>query len=169
MPKDYEIARSAGTCASCGRQLAAGEEFMAVLKETPDQLAREDYCVGCWSAEGTEAPAAGALGTWKTRLPQPREKKRLFVDDDLLVNFLDRLADADAPAKVAFRYVLALVLMRKKLLVYDRTETLDDGAEVWQMHLKGDGREYSVIDPKLDEDGIAGVSRQLGEILEGEL
>jgi hypothetical protein len=169
MPKDYEIARSAGACAACGRQLAAGEEFMAVLKETPEQLCREDYCLKCWSAEGIEGAAASALGTWKTRIPQPREKKRLFVDDDLLVNFLERLSDADAPAKIAFRYVLALVLMRKKLLVYDRTEKLDDGSEVWKMHLKGDGRQYSVIDPKLDEDGIAEVSRQLGQILEGEL
>ena len=31
-------------------------------------------------------------------------------------------ADADAPDRLAFRFVLALILMRKKMVRYDRTE-----------------------------------------------
>ena len=59
--------------------------------------------------------------------------------------------------------------MRKKLLVYDRMQREDDGGEIWQMHFKGSDQVHHVIDPKLDEDKIAEVSGQLGQILEGEL
>jgi len=169
MPKDYDIARPAGACLRCGRELQAGDEFMAVLAEADDQLLREDYCLSCWDGDGRKGPAGDVLGTWRTRVPRPKEKKRLFVDDDLLVNFFQRLADANSPAKMAFRYVLALVLMRKRLLVYDRTERPDDGTEVWNMHLRGSGQVCSMVDPKMDQDRISEVSQQLGQILEAEV
>ncbi len=59
--------------------------------------------------------------------------------------------------------------MRKKLLVYDRMERGEDGTETWEMHLRGNPQGHRVIDPKMDEDKIAEVSTQLGQILEGEL
>ena len=67
------------------------------------------------------------------------------------------------------RFVLALLLMRKKLLVYDRSCTGEDGAEVWTMHFKGSDQTYQVTDPHMDEEKISQVSQQLGQILEGEL
>ena len=107
------------------------------------------------------------VGTWRTRIPRPKEKKKLFVDDELLVNFFERLEGALPPEKVNFRFALALILMRKKLLIYDGSNKLPDGREVWAMHLKG-GPACEVLDPRLDEEKIAQVSQQLDEILEGE-
>lgn len=168
--KEYDIARAAGICAECGKELSPGEEFIATLKEAGDELLREDYCPACWSgrpADSDEDP--DLLGTWQTRTPQPKEKKKLFIDDELLVNFFERLAGAESSVKISLRYVLALVLMRKRLLIYDGTERLDDGAEIWKMHLKGSDKTHSVIDPKMDAEQVAEVSRQLGQIMEGEL
>jgi hypothetical protein len=59
---------------------------------------------------------------WKTIVPTPNEKKQMFVDNDVLLNLLRRLADADQAQRLAFRFVLALILMRKKMLRYDKTE-----------------------------------------------
>ena len=97
------------------------------------------------------------------------EKKKLFVDDELLINFFERLEGAEGDLKLSFRFVLALVLMRKKLLIYDRMDRGEDGTETWEMHLKGNPRTHRVIDPRMDEEKIAEVSTQLGQILEGEL
>ena len=168
MGKEYDIAKISGVCQACSRQLEPREEFIASVREADEQLLREDFCVSCWEADGgREGPHV--LAAWRGRVPQPQKKRKLFVDDELLINFFERLADAAEPAKVAFRYVLALVLMRKKLLVYDRMVKADDGREIWQMHLKGSGDPHEVVDPKLTDDGIADVSHQLGEIIEGEL
>jgi len=170
MGKDYNIAKTSGTCCSCERQLQPDEDFVATITEGEEGFAREDFCTSCWDSKAqSEQAAAGRFGIWRSRVPQPQEKKKLFVDDELLVNFFERLADAEDEAKISFRFVLALVLMRKKLLVYDRADKGTDDRDVWTMHFKGSDAKHHVIDPNLDEDRIAEVSQNLGEILEGEL
>jgi hypothetical protein len=168
MSKDYDIAKTGGTCTRCGKDLAPQQEFIATVRDLGEVLQREDYCDECWeNRDRTDSP--GVLAMWRGRVPRPEEKRKLFVDDELLINFFERLADEESETKQAFRYVLALVLMRKKLIVYDRTERQDDGTEIWKMHLRGGDQTYLVIDPKMDEEKIAQVSADLGQILEGEL
>ena len=168
MAKEYEIDKTAGRCVVCDEVIAPGQELMATVAEVDEALHRDDYCLPCWEAEPRD-DSPDLLGVWRTRVPAARTKARLLIDDELLVNFFQRLEGVEAPARINFRFVLALVLMRKKLLVYDRGEKCEDGTELWTMHLKGDTAKYLVADPHLDEEKIAEVSRQLGEIMEGEL
>ncbi len=174
MAKEYNITRTAGLCSACEQSLEPGQEFVATVRETvgdddETELVRQDYCLACWepAAEQTTADKA-VLGIWHARATAPKEKKKTFVDDELLVSFFDRLEGADQPAKVQFRFVLALILMRKKLLAYDGVEP-GDGERPWLMHFRGAGRKCKVIDPHMDEEKIAEVSRQLGDVLEGDL
>ena len=171
MAKEYDIAKTTGQCSSCEKVLAGGEDFVATLVEADadaeEQFRRCDYCCQCWEARGRDE--GGAFCVWRSRVPQPQEKKKLFVDDSLLINFFQRLEGDEKPGRVSLRFVLALVLMRKKLLVYDGTTTRPDGTELWKMRLKGTDETHEVSDPKMDEEKIAEVSRHLGEILEGEL
>lgn len=167
MIKDYDISRPAEQCCSCQKPLEPGQEFVAILHEVDEQLHRADFCPACWQV----APRQGdtdVLGVWRTRVPDPQEKKKLLIDDDLLVDFFQRLQDAEEPARINFRYVLALVLMRKKLLIYDRMITNEAGQEVWLMRQKGDDLVHEVIAPHLDEEKIADVSRSIGQIMENQ-
>lgn len=167
MAKEYNISKTLGHCHKCDVALVPGQEFVATLKETAEEFGREDYCLSCWQ----ESLAAGPeiVGVWHSHVPVAQEKKKLFVDNDLLVNFFQRLEDAAEPMKVNFRYVLALVLMRKKLLVYDGRDQLPDGREIWKMHFKASDQVQKVIDPGMNEEKIAQTSEHLGDILEGEL
>ena len=174
MAKEYNITRTAGRCAACQQELAPQQEFVATVRQVAgpddeDALVRQDYCLNCWepAREATTADKS-VFGIWHARVPTPKEKKKTFVDDELLVSFFDRLDDAAEPAKVQFRFVLALILMRKKLLTYDGIET-GEGDQPWLVHFRGSGRKCKVADPHMDEDKIAQVSRQLGEVLEGDL
>lgn len=171
MAKDYNISKTLGKCVECDGELSPGEEFVAVVRDENDELLREDFCLECWDKSGRtpETNSPDVYGIWRTCVPQPTEKKKLFVDDALLINFFERLADAEDEAKVSFRFVLALVLMRKKLLLYEGAAGRDDGREIWKMRFKGASDIHEVIDPKMDADKIAEVSGQLGQILEGEL
>lgn len=166
--KDYEISKTAGACCRCRKELAADEEFVATVTDAQKELQREDFCLACWQeAQGQDQPQV--LGHWQSRMRSPAEKKKLFVDDNLLINFFERLADAQEPSKINFRFVLALVLMRKKLLIYDGSETSPEGQDLWTMRLRQTQQTYRVVDPHMDEDKIAEVSRHLGEILEADL
>ena len=169
MGKDYNISRTLGQCTGCEKALAPGEAFVATVRSGPEELLREDYCTDCWPAKGPSDDAADMLGTWRSRMAKAQEKKKRFVDDELLINFFERLEGAEDAGKIQFRFVLALLLMRKKILVYDRSAKGDDGQDVWTMHFKGAEQTYQVIDPHMDEEKISEVSQQLGQILEGEL
>ncbi|MFW6132669.1 MAG: hypothetical protein ACOC8F_02140 [Planctomycetota bacterium] len=166
MGKQYNIAKVTGRCATCERRLAPGEAYVATVVEVGEDLERRDYCTTC----RPPGEATGdALAVWSSRLPQSQQKRKLLVDDEVLVNFFERLAGADDEAKVNFRFVLALVLMRKKRLVYERGRTDESGRDVWVMRLRGEQATCEVVDPHLDEDKIADVSEQLGQIMETDL
>jgi hypothetical protein len=173
MGKEYEISHAGDACAACGKQMQPGEELVATVQpggETDGQevFVRRDFCAPCWSADGEKLAGPDSLGTWRTRVPRAKEKKKLFVDDEVLAGFFQRLEGVEDPSRQQFRFVLALVLMRKRMLVYDRSEATDAG-DVWTLHFRGRDGAWRVVDPKMDEDKIAEVSRQLGEILQGEL
>ncbi len=159
---EWEVARSSGRCQRCDAEFKEGQDFYTALRESEEGFERRDFCPTCW--EGDE-PAAFCF--WKTRVPPKETKQRLLVDDGVLINFFERLADQTEPLRVRFRFVLALILMRKKLLRYERTVREDD-REVWIMRLTGSDGEHRVENPSMDDDQIAEVSGQLGVILRGE-
>lgn len=168
MSKDYNISRHTGQCCRCEKAFEPATEIVTTIWESEEDFERRDYCRPCWD-DGRARADATPFGVWQTRVPSPREKKKLFIDDELLVNFFERLAGEEDPARISFRFVLALILMRKKLLVYDRSDRDPDGMEVWTMHLKGDDRKHEVVNPQMDEEKIAEVSDKLSTILEGGL
>ncbi len=164
MSKSYKITPATGSCCKCTREFGQGQDFVAAVREQGEEFQRDDYCTECWSS--LENGDKKYFAAWQAKMPQREEKKKLFVDDEVLSNFFVRLGEQ--PERVSFRFVLALVLMRKKILVY---EALDkkDGRDVWLMRFRGDKKQYEVIDPHMTEEKISQVSRQLGQILAGEL
>lgn len=160
---DWEVARSSGQCSGCEIELAPGDAYYAALFEAEESFERKDYCPKCW-----EALSAERFCFWKSCVPTPekKEKKNQLVDNAVLINFFERLDQQEDPMRVRFRFVLALILMRKKLLRYEQTTKKDD-TEYWRMRLPSADSVHEVINPKMDDEQIAEVSTQLGVILRG--
>jgi len=182
----YDIERPTGQCAFTGRTLEVGEPYIATLVETdlepapgtapgtPPETAglgmkRLDVSLEAWQ-EGQRPQRL--FSHWKSIVPEPNEKKKLFVDDEVLMNLFRRLEETQDAQRLAFRFVLGLILMRKKLLRYDGASTQGEGEaarEVWQMTPKGGEEPLDLVNPQLDEAKIEQVTTQLSEILEAEL
>jgi hypothetical protein len=162
----YAIGKAEEKCALCGSELATGQKLMAALRETPAALERLDICLNCWE----KFDRKDLLGFWQAtkRPPAERERKNLFVDDDVLCELFQRLAEAQEPAKVNFRFVLGLILMRRRRIVYESTRR-EGAGEVWSVRFKGREELMDLLNPRLDEEKVGEVSLQLGEILSGEL
>ena len=162
MNQEWQVESPKGRCAVTGRELSVGEEFYSVLFEddaVEGGFRRADYSVEAW-----EGVPDGAYCHFKTHVPVKEKKRQLLVDNEVLVNFFVRLAEETDPLRVQFRFVLALILMRKRLLKYEGSE-VEDGVEVWKMMLTSDHSEHKVINPRLTEEQNEGVSGQLGAIL----
>lgn len=159
----YSVTRPQGRCAVSGRTIAPGERFFAGLRETPAGFERVDVSAECW--EGFDR--GDLLAFWQATMPEPNAKKPMFVDDAVLCDLFERLADAEEPAKRNFSFVLGLILMRKRLLSYESTRR-DDHGEWWVVKLKGREQPLEMLNPHLDEEQTREVSGQLSEVLNAE-
>ncbi len=83
-----------------------------------------------------------------------------------MINFFLRLADSEEPLKERFRFVLSLILMRKRLLKYGRT-IRRDGREYWEMRMVRDKSVHLVLNPSMNDAEIEEVTGELGAILHG--
>ena len=101
-------------------------------------------------------------------MADPDKKKKIFIDDEMLMSFFERLADETAQEKINFRFVLTLILMQKRKLKYT-SDAIKDGNEIWHMKVAGQNRSVTVINPNLTEDQIEDLSVHMGEILQVDL
>lgn len=161
----YDVQKPIGVCAVTGQAIEPGEKFMTALRETPLGFERIDVALPAWE----QFDRKDVVAYWHTSMPTAHQAKRkLFVDDAVLTDLFERLTDVAEPAKVNFRFVLGLILMRKKLLSYESSSTRD-GREVWLMKPKGRDETLELLNPHLNEEQVKDVSTQLGEILNEQL
>lgn len=173
MSKEFKIAKCEGLCRKCEQPLTEETPIVALVRATGDELElqREDYHVACYdemAPQGGPASDPDVLGVWRTTVPKKEEKKKLLIDDSMLLAFFEQLEGQEDPSRLNFRYVLTLILMRKRMLSYEGMEKLDGGVEVWKMRLRGSDKMFNVIDTKMSEDQIAEVSSSLGDIMQGD-
>ena len=160
---EWEIDKPLGQCCGTGKKIGYGEEYFAALVETEEGLARRDFCTDYWLAEKPDV-----FCYWKTRLPRPDEKKHIFVDDEMLMAFFERLGKETEQEKINFRFVLSLILMRKRRLKYDSSK-IEGDKEIWRLRIAG-GKEFvEVTNPNLDDEQIKQLTSQIGEILQTDL
>jgi hypothetical protein len=172
---DYQVARSTGRCSATGEMLQPGSPCIATLCEKTameeEGFERRDFSMQAWESG---ARPEGLFSHWKTIVPHPDDKPRLLLDDNVLLDLFERLGADDRPQRIAFRFVIGLILMRKKHLKFIGRQ-VDHGVERWllQPRAPAPGAEppptLAVINPDLADDDVRGIIEQLGEILQAEL
>jgi hypothetical protein len=168
MATGYDIARATGVCAATGRPIAVGEEFVATLIEgsQEERLERADYSVHAWR-DG--ARPAKLYGYWRAKMESPEGRKRPYIDDAALMDLFEQLAEASEPGRVSFRYLLALMLVRKRLLKYEGTRR-EGGAAVMLVRVATRADQtpaplVEVADPGLNDSAIAEAIEQLTAVM----
>ncbi|MCI0364698.1 MAG: hypothetical protein L0Y44_09945 [Phycisphaerales bacterium] len=171
---EYHIARSTGRCSATGQPLEPGSACIATLCERADDegFDRRDFSLQAWEA-GSRPP--GLFSHWKTVVAPPGAKPRLLVDDEVLFDLFTRLAADDRPQRVAFRFVLGLILIRKKVLKFTGRR-LDGEVERWLLQPKSSSGGFEsarppveLVNPRLADDDVRQLIEQLSEILQSEL
>ena len=161
---EWKISKPLGQCSGIGKKIEYGEEYFATLVETDEGLQRRDFCADYWLAEKPQV-----FCYWKSKLPHPDEKKQIFVDDEMLMAFFERLETETEQEKINFRFVLALILMRKRRLKYNASKT-ETGKEIWRLRIVGRDNQFAeVTNPHLDKEQIKQLSSQIGQILQVDL
>lgn len=170
---DYQVSRHTGVCAHTGEPLEPGSSCIATLCESEehDGFERQDFSLAAWESG---ARPTGLYSYWKSTVPHPEQKQKLLVDDDVLMDLFTRLQEDIRPQRIAFRFVLGLILMRKKQFRFvGRTERDSErDGEVWLLRPRGadpDQPPVELVNPRLSDDDVRELTEQLSEVLNGEL
>ena len=95
----YDVARPMGKCHVTGETIAPGEKFMAALRETPQGFERVDVSLSAWP----QFDRKDVVAFWQATMPAQEQKKKLFVDDEVLCDLFERLRDTTEPPKLRVR------------------------------------------------------------------
>lgn len=162
----YPHAKSPGVCAATQRSFTPGEVVIAALVELPGQsLTRMDFSLDAWQ-QGQRPPApASVFGFWRTEFqPKERQGPRPIMGDSELLEIFDALGEASDPKQVRFRYVLALLLIRRRMLRVVGHARTPQGSTL-SVYRRGEQAgvhpPLSVVDPGLDEVALAEAVEQL--------
>ena len=120
---DYEVGHSARRCSTTGREFAPGETYYSVLLAAGAELKRYDYAADAWPG-----PPEEAIGWWRSQVPDRNAGKKHWAPNDVMLDFWDQLADQ--PDKRDMRYVLTLLLIRRRVFRMEEEKTDEEG-EQW--------------------------------------
>ncbi|MFH1022662.1 MAG: hypothetical protein V1809_04680 [Planctomycetota bacterium] len=154
---EWDIKRSGGACVSCQGAFAEGQEFYSALHDQGSAFRREDFCAACWE-KWTERP----FSFWKTRRPVSREEKKV-IDNAALREIFCQLEGAEDLRKRQFRYLLGLLLVRRKAF---RLRSMDrsGGAEVMVL-LEMRSRSILRLErPPMSAGDIAGLTGEIDRL-----
>jgi len=157
---DYEIGRCTRHCAVSGRELKPGEEFYSALVDQGAGSSRMDYAREVW-----EGPPPGAVGWWKSHIPDPNSQKLTWAPNDVMLDFFDELAEQ--PDRQDVRYVLALLLVRRRVMRLEESQTDTEHGEVIVLYCPRRDATYHVPAREPTPERIDEIQQHLSHLLEG--
>ena len=166
----YDIARPTGVCAETDRPITVGERYVAALIDSDDGLVRRDYALAAWEKGARPQPPDSLFGHWCATMPEPNALKKTLIEEHEITELFTQLEGATQDKRIAFRFVLALILMRKRVIRYEGKGADDHGRPTmlvrWARRLAGDADEImTVIDPGMDERAVADAMDQIGAVI----
>lgn len=156
---DYQIQANTRRCAATGRELQPGEKYYAVLLDEAGRFIRHDYAAEAWQG----APA-NAFSFWQGTVPADDQRRRPRIDDDLLFDCLERLEHDTEPGRIRFRYIVALLLMRRKRLRFEEA-LAEGGQEILKLRSVKTGNLLEVINPRLSEEEMMAAQDEVFKVL----
>jgi hypothetical protein len=120
---DYEIQHAARRCSATGREFAPGEVYYSVIVVEGAAVNRYDYSADAW-----KGPPEKAIGWWQAQIPDRNEKKKHWAPNDVMLHFWDELEGQSN--KQDMRYVLTLLLIRRRVFRLEEEKTDQQGREV---------------------------------------
>ena len=155
---DFEVQKFTRRCASSDRDLSPGESFYSVLVPRDADVVRLDFAESAW-----DGPPEDAIGYWKSEVPDPKANRLQLAPREVLLQYFESMLDE--PAKRDLVYVLALLMIRKRVLKLETTEHDEQDGEVMLVYCARNEKEYRVRVTAPAAAEIERVQAELAEML----
>ena len=181
MKEPWSIKSRARECAASGEPFADGEKIRAAIFPDPDSSGylRRDYKLACWEKRGdlesesdsdsdSDSEQESPFSTWLTTYHPPvvEQKTEDVVEQDP-ETLLHKMVEEDEEHTENARYILAVMLERKKLLRETDTQTVPSGIlRVYEHRKTGDV--YLIKDPGIALADVDQVQEEVRQLLNPE-
>lgn len=164
--QEWKIKGRAHACCVTGQPFAENEPFYTALFEDDseeDGFIRRDYCVAAWKQE---RPQLQPFSHWRSVYEPPvaEPARRDVVEKEGAESLLRRLIEEDDPLTENTRFILALMLERKKNLRETDTRSLGSARLRIYEHAKS-GEVFIIRDPELRLDQLESIQREVSDML----
>ncbi len=165
MADAWNVARSTRTCALSGNEIPPETPYYSALIDTDAGLERRDYTAESWP----EVETGAFFSYWKNKGYSPHQSKRPPVDWERVLAVFDRLADATDKEKQLLRYVLALILVRRRRLRLDDMGQTDgcDRLVLWDR--RDGGRVVEVTSPAATKEELDETQARLNDLFDADI
>lgn len=158
---DFDVQRCTRRCSASGRDLRPGDTCYSVLVPRGAQVARLDFAADAW-----KGPPDDALGWWKGRVPEGGATRTACAPNDVMLDYFDHLAHF--PDKSDVRYVLALLLVRRRVIRLENTVTDEHGQETLVVFCPRNEQDVHIPAILPDDERIAEIQTELSTLLFGD-
>jgi hypothetical protein len=122
---------------------------------------RRDLCDTCCA----NAPRDGVLSYWQGEYKTPALPTAEPIQKETAETLLRKLVESTDPTHTAARYILAVMLERKRLLKQRDTVREEQGGELLIYEHTRTGEAFTIPDPHLRLDQLARVQQEIAAVL----
>ena len=163
MQQDWNIRMRAEACDASGKPFAEGEVFHTALYREGEGFLRRDLCEEAWSGLAADPQAAPPFSSWRSKFEPPAPPAPEALPKDDAEGMLRRLLESNDPAHANTRYLLAVMLERKRIL---RPQPSEEATLLVYEHSKT-GETFLITDPRLSLADLAAVQEEVSALLSG--
>ena len=167
LPEAWSIKARAHRCAITDVKFEDQQDFYTAIFPDPETSGylRMDFSEDAWSKrpEEFQKPFSFWKNTYEVSIA---EEKTEVVTKESAEELLSRLIDEDQEHTENARYILAVMLERKKLLKETDNQQTPNGILRIYEHRKN-GEIYIVLDPNIPLEQVESVQKEVSELLDG--
>ena len=164
---DWNIQARAHACGACQKPFVDKQSFHTLLFDERQGYQRLDVCEDCWKAQYSQGAVdkKGFISHWQSVYTPPPAAAPEAIQKDTAETLLRKLVEQNAPEHAGARYILAVMLERKRILKV-KAQVMENGTRVFIYEHGKSGDLFNIPDPKLELNHLELVQKDVAHLLE---
>src|ERR1043165_807515 len=136
--EDWEIHARSAVCQACSTEFVDKATYHTILSFPQEGYTRMDICQTCWDTQYSQGgmDRKGAFSHWRGKYKAPPPVEPEALPKETAETLLRKLIDSQDPAHANARYILGVMLERKRILKHRDTVEKDGWSVLVYEHAK---------------------------------
>jgi len=159
---EWDIQPRSNSCSACGQPFGEKQVYHTLLGMAAEAYTRRDLCSACVA----NAVRDGVISYWQGEYKLPPPPAPEAIQKETAETLLRKLVESTDPSHASARYILAVMLERKRILKHRDTATDANGTDLLIYEHAQSGESFTVPDPHLRLDQLEEVQQRVAELLQ---